>query len=489
LFPVLYWDSFDRQAEGEMALFNHTTRDLTAKIVYYGPGLCGKTTNLKVLHGHIDRAAKGKLLSLATAQDRTIYFDLLPVELGNIKGYTVRFQLCTVPGQVFYNETRKIVLRGVDGIVFVVDSQASMLSHNLESFQNLRENLREEKIALETIPVVIQYNKRDLVSALPVATMQEALGFSAYPFVEATAAEGHGVVETFRLVSKLTFVDLLRRLQRGAPVASETAAAALVAATEAAPSSTAVEGAETVFAQADAETRIPAEPVTVAEPVAAAGEALAAVPSASEPLPGVPEETGASPVFEEFEADGKSDGWSTTLASGFPGIDDEPSLDSSLARRERSGEPDSATTCAIETPAPVVLLPLSPEPAGGALPSPELAPGPEVAALPALQESTELAEEETQAARPAPEEAESHRLKDSLTRALQSISEESARREEVEARLGGRIANLEEDLAVLRRELQESRSREESLRGLTEALGRRWDSLRRLLTEEEAPPT
>ena len=148
-----------------MALFNHATKELTAKIVYYGPGLCGKTSNLKMLHQRLERGA-GKLLSLSTAQDRTIYFDLLPIELGNIKGYTVRFQVCTVPGQVFYNETRKIVLRGVDGLVFVVDSQWSMLSHNLECFQNLKENLHEEKVLLETLPVVIQYNKRDLPSAL-----------------------------------------------------------------------------------------------------------------------------------------------------------------------------------------------------------------------------------------------------------------------------------------------------------------------------------
>ena len=159
-----------------MALFNHATKELTAKIVFYGPGLCGKTTNLKILHQRLERGA-GKLLSLSTAQDRTIYFDLLPIELGNIKGYTVRFQVCTVPGQVFYNETRRIVLRGVDGLVFVVDSQWSMLSHNLESFQNLRENLADEKIPLESLPVVIQYNKRDLPSALSVEALQESLGF------------------------------------------------------------------------------------------------------------------------------------------------------------------------------------------------------------------------------------------------------------------------------------------------------------------------
>ena len=197
-----------------MALFNHATKELTAKIVDYGPGLCGKTSNLKILHQRLERGA-GKLLSLSTAQDRTIYFDLLPIELGNIRGYTVRFQVCTVPGQVFYNETRKIVLRGVDGLVFVVDSQWSMLSHNLESFQNLKENLHEEKISLETLPVVIQYNKRDLPSALSVEALQDSLEFHSYPHVEAVASEGMGVVETFKLVSKVTFVDLLRRLQRG----------------------------------------------------------------------------------------------------------------------------------------------------------------------------------------------------------------------------------------------------------------------------------
>ncbi len=207
-----------------MALFNHSTRELTAKIVYYGPGLCGKTTNLKVLHGRLEKAQAGKLLSLSTAQDRTIYFDLLPVELGNIKGYTVRFQLCTVPGQVFYNETRKIVLRGVDGLVFVVDSQWSMLSHNLESFQNLRENLHDEKISLESLPLVIQYNKRDLPSALSVEALQDSLNFHSYPFVEAVASEGGGVAETFKLISKLTFVDLLRRLQKGAEIPSESTA-------------------------------------------------------------------------------------------------------------------------------------------------------------------------------------------------------------------------------------------------------------------------
>ena len=197
-----------------MVLFNHSTRELTAKIVYYGPGLCGKTTNLRLLHEKLDHGTTGRLLSLSTAQDRTIYFDLLPVELGNVKGYTVRFQLCTVPGQVFYNETRKLVLKGVDGIVFVVDSQWSMLSHNLESFQNLRENMAELGQSFDDTAVVVQFNKRDLPGVLSVQALQESLGFQEYPYVEAVAADARGVVETFKLVSKMTFVKLLRRLQR-----------------------------------------------------------------------------------------------------------------------------------------------------------------------------------------------------------------------------------------------------------------------------------
>jgi signal recognition particle receptor subunit beta/predicted nucleic acid-binding Zn-ribbon protein len=196
-----------------MVIYNAATRELTAKIVYYGAGLCGKTTNLKVLHDRLEPGTAGKLLNLQTQTDRTIYFDLLPVELGDIKGYKIRFQLATVPGQTAFNETRRVVLKGVDGIVFVADSQWTMLPKNLESWQNLKDNLKSNEISFEKIPVVIQYNKRDLADILAVDAMQEALGLSSYPFVEAVASAGRGVTETFKLISKLTFVDLLRRLQ------------------------------------------------------------------------------------------------------------------------------------------------------------------------------------------------------------------------------------------------------------------------------------
>jgi mutual gliding-motility protein MglA len=196
-----------------MVIYNAATRELTAKIVYYGPGLCGKTTNLKVLHDRLEPGTAGKLLNLQTQSDRTIYFDLLPVELGDIKGYKIRFQLATVPGQTAFNETRRVVLKGVDGIVFVADSQWTMLPKNLESWQNLKDNLKSNEISFEKIPVVVQYNKRDLADILAVDAMQEALGLASYPFVEAVASAGRGVTETFKLISKLTFVDLLRRLQ------------------------------------------------------------------------------------------------------------------------------------------------------------------------------------------------------------------------------------------------------------------------------------
>jgi signal recognition particle receptor subunit beta len=206
-----------------MVLYNAATKELTAKIVYYGPGLGGKTTNLQLLHDRLDPHTVGKLVTLSTQTDRTIYFDLLPVELGEIKGYKIRFQLATVPGQTAFNETRKVVLRGADGIVFVVDSRWAMLPKNLESWQNLKDNLTGNGASFEKIPVVVQYNKRDLADVLSVDAMQEALGLSSYPFVEAVASAGRGITETFKLVSKLTFVDLMRRLQGRRP---EEAAAA-----------------------------------------------------------------------------------------------------------------------------------------------------------------------------------------------------------------------------------------------------------------------
>jgi signal recognition particle receptor subunit beta len=196
-----------------MVLFNHATREMTAKIVYYGAGLCGKTTNLMVIFDKLDPASKGKMLSLATKTDRTLFFDLLPVDIGKVGPFNLKIQLYTVPGQVFYNETRKLVLKGADAVVFVCDSQPKMVESNRESFANLMENLEQNQIDPNDTPIVIQYNKRDLPGVVPVEKLQEALGFDGYPYTEAAALQGEGVMETFKLVSKITAKHLFAKLK------------------------------------------------------------------------------------------------------------------------------------------------------------------------------------------------------------------------------------------------------------------------------------
>ena len=196
-----------------MVLFNHATREMTAKIVYYGPGLCGKTTNLMVIFDKLDPKQKGKMLSLATKTDRTLFFDLLPVDVGKVGAFNLKIQLYTVPGQVFYNETRKLVLKGADAVVFVADSQPSMVESTRESFANLMENLHENNLDPNDTPIIIQFNKRDIPGVLPVEDLQEQLGFEGYPYAEASAIKGDGVMETFKLVSKITAKHLYNRLK------------------------------------------------------------------------------------------------------------------------------------------------------------------------------------------------------------------------------------------------------------------------------------
>src|SRR6185436_11941309 len=196
-----------------MVFFNYATMQMAAKIVYYGPGLCGKTTNLHVIYSRTAPNSRGEMVSLETETDRTLFFDLLPLDVGVIGGFKTRLQLYTVPGQVFYNTTRKLVLKGVDGIVFVADSQNAMLEANVESFKNLRENLAEIGLNLDDIPVVLQLNKRDLPSAADVDTIRKMLDPEGrYEFVEAVAATGVGVFETLKLISKLTLRTLRRRM-------------------------------------------------------------------------------------------------------------------------------------------------------------------------------------------------------------------------------------------------------------------------------------
>jgi signal recognition particle receptor subunit beta len=213
-----------------MVLFNHATREMTAKIVYYGPGLCGKTTNLMVIFDKLDPKQKGKMLSLATKTDRTLFFDLLPVDIGKVGNFNLKIQLYTVPGQVFYNETRKLVLKGADSVVFVADSQPAMIDANRESFANLLENMEENNLDPNDVPIVIQFNKRDIPGVLPVESLQESLGFEGYPFTEASAIKGEGVMETFKLVSKITAKHLMGRLKGGKSEPVKKAAAPAAAA-------------------------------------------------------------------------------------------------------------------------------------------------------------------------------------------------------------------------------------------------------------------
>lgn len=187
-----------------MALFNYATKEITIKIVYYGPGLSGKTTNLQYLHSVLDPDTKGKLLSLATEADRTLFFDFLPVELGKIREFSIRFQLYTVPGQVRYNATRKLVLRGADAIVFVADSQRDMREQNIESLQNMYENLFANNINPEEIPVILQYNKRDLPNILSIDELNGDVNKNGrYEYTESTAIDGIGVENTFQHITKL----------------------------------------------------------------------------------------------------------------------------------------------------------------------------------------------------------------------------------------------------------------------------------------------
>lgn len=186
-----------------MVSINYAFREISCKIVYYGPGLSGKTTNLQWVHQKMPRERRGELISLATEKDRTLYFDFLPLDLGSIQGFTTKFQLYTVPGQVYYNATRRLVLRGADGIVFVADSQRGKMRENMESLQNLGENLTEYGYRLDDIPLVFQYNKRDLPDRASAEELNKLLNYRGVPFFEAVANRGVGVFETLKSISKI----------------------------------------------------------------------------------------------------------------------------------------------------------------------------------------------------------------------------------------------------------------------------------------------
>jgi len=191
---------------------NHTSKQVTAKIVYYGTGLSGKTTNLQYIYSITNPKSRGELVSMETDIERTLFFDLLPLEVGSINGYQTKFQLYTVPGQIFYDSTRKIVLKGADGIVFVGDSQELMAHGNIESFENLKKNLIEQNIDINKIPLVIQYNKRDLKNIVSVESLNRSINHLNVPFFEAVAINGKGVIETLRSISTLTLAKIKREI-------------------------------------------------------------------------------------------------------------------------------------------------------------------------------------------------------------------------------------------------------------------------------------
>jgi signal recognition particle receptor subunit beta len=194
-----------------MTFINYASREINCKIVYYGPGLCGKTTNIQWIHEQAHPEKRGKLVSLATETDRTLFFDFLPLDMGTVKGFKVRFHLYTVPGQVFYDASRKLILRGCDGVIFVADSQRARMEANIESIANLATNLKDNGFDIRTIPYVLQLNKRDMPSAAPATEMERLLRFRNEPMIEGVANKGTGVIETLKACAR----QILLELQKG----------------------------------------------------------------------------------------------------------------------------------------------------------------------------------------------------------------------------------------------------------------------------------
>jgi signal recognition particle receptor subunit beta len=299
-----------------MVLFNYSTRELTAKIVYYGPGLCGKTTNLQFVHENLPGDVRGKMLSLATKTDRTLFFDFLPIDLGEIRGMKTRVQLYTVPGQVFYNETRKLVLKGADGIVFVADSQETMLGANVESFKNLDENLKAHGMKLGEMPHVIQFNKRDLPKLSSIEDLNAALNKFNAPFYESVATSGIGVQDTLKAIVKLVLLNLTKKYDpKSVPAMTGTSPSASVA-VPAMPKPAAAAAPAPKPAPSPAPARPAAPPVAAAPAPPAVSVSLSTVqPPApvvkTAPAPAafarIPAPAETMPPFKEDEIDGLMD--------------------------------------------------------------------------------------------------------------------------------------------------------------------------------------
>lgn len=325
-----------------MVFFNYTTMQVSAKIVYYGPGLCGKTTNLQQIHGRTDPGSRGEMVSLETEADRTLFFNLLPLEVGTIGGMRVRLQLYTVPGQVFYNTTRKLVLKGVDGIVFVADSQEPALDANIESLKNLRQNLSELNQPLEKIPFVFQYNKRDLRNIVDVQTLDRYLNQAQNDVFEGAALHGVGVFETLKAISKKTLAAVNRKIS-GEPELERTIPAISVPATPMKESSKTEVAANPEPAHEAVATKKPRDKASsgTSDVLFQALEDdldLGALPITDEPL-------AASPVAETARLQKANTSEVKIEFAANPALDDEPAPD----REEQESKAPATTRQKVAT--------------------------------------------------------------------------------------------------------------------------------------------
>ncbi len=368
-----------------MVFFNYSTMQMAAKVVYYGPGLCGKTTNLQWIFEHTSTESRGEMVSLATETDRTLFFDLLPIDVGSIAGFSTRIQLYTVPGQVFYNTTRKLVLKGVDGVVFVADSQRPMLQANVESFQNLEENLAEMGLALDNLPVVLQYNKRDLPAICSTEELNQALNRQGWPAVEASAINGQGVFETLKMISKATLLALKKRLTKSRPESAGAAAGGRRPSTPIARPPT---------MPRPAPVKKPAAPPPAAGAAAAAEEAAVSSPSTEAPPPDLEMDL-EPPALEEAAA---------------PADEAAEQPAEEAAAEEAAAEEAAAEEAAAEQPAEEAAAEEAAEPAAEKADAEEEAPPREAAAAGVAEaeaaETEEAAAEEAEIEEAAAREAE-----------------------------------------------------------------------------------
>lgn len=336
-----------------MVLFNYATKEITAKIVYYGPGLCGKTTNLQFVYDSLPSNNKSKMLSLATKTDRTLFFDFLPLDLGKIRGMRTKLQLYTVPGQVYYNSTRQLVLKGADGIVFVADSQDFALDANHESMQNLEDNLKRQGIRIKDMPLVLQYNKRDLPNALPTSEIDAEINKQKVPTFDSVATTGLGVEETLKGITQLVLAHLVKKygLEGSEPLEREIQILNAPSQASSAASDSLWDDDDDPFSSA------PSTPAPAAKPAPAPAAAAATPARTAIPLSTVTD--------DEFELDDAADESIPLVATELVGqtppapvtlqnpFDDVSEYFSSSSK---SNEPIEVPTTSIEIPLPAGIL-------------------------------------------------------------------------------------------------------------------------------------